>query len=69
MPLRRILAAGALAALLPFSASALSAEDIYAQTFSLFNQIISLQKQLIQALDATVADLKAKFSTANKVKP
>ncbi len=65
MSLRRVLAAGALVALLPFSASALTAEDIYAQTFSLFNQIISLQKQLIQSLDATVADLKVKLSAAN----
>ncbi len=66
MSVRRILAAGALAALLPLSTYALSVEDIYTQTFSLFNQIIALQKQLIQSLDAAVADLKSQIAAAQR---
>ena len=65
MSFHHLLAAGAIAALLPLSASALSVEDIYAQTFSLFNRIISIQGQLIQSLDANIADLKSKLSSAN----
>ncbi len=63
---RKLAAALALAALLPFSASALTTEDFYAQTFSLFNQIIAIQKQLIQMLDSQLADLKTQLSASQK---
>ena len=47
----------------PLAISAFSTEDIYAQTFSLFNQIIALQKQLIRSLDAQIADFASQLSS------